>query len=77
LSLTIHIFQILIGLDNYCDPLANACNKMHRVVELETAKYMTELKRFNYTTPTSYLELTKLYVDILKSQQGIISGKLA
>ena len=62
-----------LGIENYTSALANACNKMHRVVEIETDAYMNELKRFNYTTPTSYLELTKLYVDILKSQQGMIS----
>ena len=62
-----------LGIGEYIDSLSNMCNKMHRTVEIETSNYYAELKRFNYTTPTSYLELIKLYVDILKKQQGKIS----
>jgi dynein heavy chain, axonemal len=40
----------------------------------ETARYYQELKRYNYTTPTSYLELINLYIDILKKQQEKISA---
>jgi dynein heavy chain len=63
-----------IGINDYVDSLAQMCNKMHRIVEIETGNYYQELKRFNYTTPTSYLELVKLYVDILKKQQEKISA---
>jgi len=63
-----------LGIGDYVDSLSNMCNKMHRIVEQETANYFTELKRFNYTTPTSYLELVKLYVDIWKKQQEKISS---
>lgn len=63
-----------IGIGEYVDALAQMCNKMHRTVELETVHFFTELKRYNYTTPTSYLELVKLYVDVLKKQQEKISS---
>jgi dynein heavy chain len=63
-----------LGIGEYVDALSNMCNKMHRIVEQETATYFTELKRYNYTTPTSYLELVKLYVDIWKKQQEKISS---
>ena len=63
-----------LGIGEYVDALSNMCNKMHRIVEQETANYFTELKRYNYTTPTSYLELVKLYVDIWKKQQEKISS---
>ena len=36
---------------------------------LETARYYTEQKRYNHTTPSSYLEMTQLYADILKTKQ--------
>eukprot|EP01038_Epipyxis_sp_PR26KG_P008413 gene8413-11380_t len=62
-----------IGIGDYVDSLSNMANKMHRLVELETFNYYNDLKRYNYTTPTSYLELVKLYVDILKKQQLKIS----
>ena len=63
-----------LGIGEYVDSLSNMCNKMHRIVEQETANYFSELKRYNYTTPTSYLELVKLYVDIWKKQQEKISS---
>ena len=63
-----------IGINDHVASLSNMCNKMHRTVEVETANYYNELKRHNYTTPTSYLELIKLYVDTLKAQQGKISS---
>ena len=44
------------------------------IFSTETARYYNELKRYNYTTPTSYLELIKLYVDILKKQQESLSA---
>eukprot|EP01041_Mallomonas_annulata_P002945 gene2945-5789_t len=63
-----------LGISEYVNSLSHMCNKMHRTVETATAVYFAELKRFNYTTPTSYLELIKLYIDILKKQQGITSS---
>jgi len=63
-----------IGIDEYIDSLSTMCNKIHRTVEIETANFFKELKRYNYTTPTSYLELIKLYIDILKKQREKISS---
>lgn len=57
------------------DSIANFCNKMHRTVENETKRYFIEMKRYNYTTPTSYLELIKLYMDILMKQKQLITLK--
>jgi dynein heavy chain len=65
--------QLTLGIGDYVSSLAEMCNKMHRTVETETACFYNELKRYNYTTPTSYLELIKLYVEILKTQQAKIS----
>jgi len=65
--------QAQLGIGPYVEKLSTMCNRMHRCVELETANFYSELKRYNYTTPTSYLELIKLYVDILKTQQTKIS----
>jgi dynein heavy chain len=62
-----------LGIGEYVEALSTMCNKMHRTVEVETQNFYTELKRYNYTTPTSYLELVKLYVDVLKTQQQKIS----
>ena len=66
--------QASLGIGDFVDNLSSMCNKMHRTVELETKNYFNELKRYNYTTPTSYLELIRLYVTVLQEQQGIISN---
>ena len=38
---------------------------MHQSVERKSAKFLDELRRRNYVTPTSYLELLNLYKSIL------------
>lgn len=39
-------------------------------------KFYAELRRKNYVTPTSYLELLKLYIDMMKYQQGVLPIKI-
>ena len=63
-----------IGIGDHIEALSTMCNKMHRTVEMETTNYFRELKRYNYTTPTSYLELIRLYLSILQKQQGKIQS---
>lgn len=41
-----------------------------------TDKCREELRRHNYVTPTSYLELIKLYIDKMKEQQNILPIKI-
>lgn len=38
---------------------------MHKSVERLSEKYKSELRRINYVTPTSYLELLNLYISIV------------
>jgi dynein heavy chain len=46
---------------------------MHVSVEKASARFLTELKRHNYTTPTSYLELLNSYDQILKEMDELIA----
>lgn len=39
-------------------------------------QFYNELRRKNYVTPTSYLELIKLYKEMMKYQQGILPIKI-
>ena len=55
-----------LGIEDYVQPLCDMAVKIHRSVEVGTAKFYNELKRHNYTTPTSYLELIKLYTETLR-----------
>ena len=56
----------------------NACCEMamllHSNVEKEGLRYARECGRKTYTTPTSYLELIKLYLDMLGRQRETVSG---
>ena len=63
-----------LGLASYIDPLCKAAVNIHRTVEIQTERFYRELKRQNYNTPTSYLELIRLYLDILGKQRDVISG---
>jgi dynein heavy chain len=39
--------------------------KIHSDVIVKSDTYYEELRRKNYVTPTSYLELLKLYIDLM------------
>merc|ERR1719337_208846 len=43
---------------------------VHQSVEEATEKMLLELKRYNYVTPTHYLELVKGYSEILDKKRG-------
>ena len=57
------------GIIAYVDQLCKMAMKIHKSVEAETERFFNQLKRRNYTTPTSYLELISLYVNMLSVQQ--------
>lgn len=40
----------------------------HKFVEKQSVKYLIELRRHNYVTPTSYLELLSLFKMILSEK---------
>lgn len=46
------------------------------VIEVSEA-YYSELRRKNYVTPTSYLELLKLYIEMMKYQQGVLPARIS
>ena len=41
---------------------------MHKSVEKFTVRYLAELRRHNYVTPTSYLELLTIYKTVCKEK---------
>jgi dynein heavy chain len=66
--------QETLGISNYVDPLCHMAVSIHRSVEQETDRFYKELRRYNYTTPMSYLELMKLYLSILAKQRNKVSN---
>lgn len=55
--------------------LAEVCVMMHETVETASERMYAEYRRHYYTTPSSYLELLKLYHSLLKSRADLIVAK--
>lgn len=49
--------------------LADICVVMHKSVEKMTVRFYNEMRRHYYTTPSSYLDLLKLYFIMLKTKE--------
>lgn len=50
--------------------------EIHNSVSVASDKFYAELRRKNYTTPTSYLDLIKTYIEMLKYQRSIVPQKI-
>ncbi|KAJ6638438.1 Dynein axonemal heavy chain 6, partial [Pseudolycoriella hygida] len=57
------------------DYLSQICVTMHESVEIMTKRLYNEYRRNFYTTPSSYLELLKLYHSLLESRNNTIRGQ--
>ena len=58
--------QDKLGLVQFAEKLSSISVKIHKDVIDKSEIFYDELKRRNYVTPTSYLELLKLYIDLMK-----------
>ena len=68
--------EVQLGISEYMDSLCNMCVSIHNSVSEASDRYYAELRRKNYTTPTSYLDLIKTYIEMLKFQRGIVPIKI-
>jgi dynein heavy chain len=50
--------------------------ELHTSVSSASDEFFAELRRRNYTTPTSYLDLVKTYKEMLAHQRGIVPVKI-
>jgi dynein heavy chain len=50
--------------------------EIHNSVSSASDDFYAELRRKNYTTPTSYLDLIKTYKEMLTFQRGIVPIKI-
>ena len=53
------------------------CVHVHNSVIEYSEDFYSELRRKNYVTPTSYLELLKLYIEMMKYQQGVLPTRIS
>ena len=52
--------------------IIHICKKMHNDVKELSGVYLREHKRYNYVTPTTYLDLVLTYNQLMKSQGGYL-----
>jgi len=65
-----------LGISEHLDTLCAASVEIHVSVSAASADFFSELRRRNYTTPTSYLDLVKTYKEMLGYQRGIVPQKI-
>jgi dynein heavy chain len=65
-----------LGLDAIRPEMCRMCVKIHSSVDTITVRYLKELRRYNYVTPTSYLELLKLYMSMLLEQRDMVTRRI-
>ena len=68
--------KIDLGTDQMKRALCSVCMTIHSSVSKISRRFLSELRRNNYTTPTSYLELINLYTSMLGGERNIINQKI-
>ncbi|KAJ1485018.1 dynein heavy chain and region D6 of dynein motor-domain-containing protein, partial [Baffinella frigidus] len=58
--------------DSTKDGIVSMCGDIHKGVEAASIRYKDELRRFNYVTPTSYLELLSTFRKVLQEKRDEI-----
>ena len=48
--------------------VVDTCVYIHQSVERKSKQFFDELRRFNYVTPTSYLELLQTFMRLVKEK---------
>ena len=66
-----------IGIKEFIEKLSDMCVHVHNSVIDYSDSFYSELRRKNYVTPTSYLELLKLYIEMMKYQQGVLPTRIS
>ena len=59
------------------DSIADFMANTHQSVNEMSVSYLANERRYNYTTPKSFLELINLYQKLLGTQHGELLGKMS
>jgi dynein heavy chain len=65
-----------LAINDYIEELSNISVFIHQSVKTASDDYYNELRRKNYVTPTSYLELVKTFISYLKNMRELIPAKM-
>ena len=63
-------------MNEFVESLSTMSVEIHNGIREFSEQFYEELRRRNYTTPTNYLEILKLYIDMLRVQQNILPLKI-
>jgi dynein heavy chain, axonemal len=66
-----------LGVQDYVEQLTEMCVTLHKGVETASGAFLRTQGRRNYTTPTSYLELLRLYFTMLGEQRISVEAKIS
>jgi len=62
-----------LGDDQTKSSIVSMCSKIHQSVEHASARYLEEQRRYNYVTPTSYLEVLSTFKTLLALKREEVS----
>jgi dynein heavy chain len=66
-----------LGIEDHLENLCELCVEIHKSVADASDRFFEELRRKNYTTPTSYLDLLKTYKEMLGQKRNIVPLEIA
>jgi dynein heavy chain, axonemal len=66
----------ILGSDDLVAPVSKLCMTLHASVEKAAHQFYVEAGRSYYVTPTSYLELLKLFLSTLLKQRDSVQGNV-
>ena len=62
-----------MGTDTVKEGIVQMCGRIHQSVETASGKYLDEQRRYNYVTPTSYLEVLSTFKTLLAMKREQVS----
>lgn len=73
-----HLFSVhrILFQDMYCSSVAQFMAHVHSQVNSMSRLYLQNERRYNYTTPKSFLEQISLYSKLLIQKSNELSGKI-
>jgi dynein heavy chain len=66
-----------LDLEEYFDSVIEMIKCVHQSVEKKSLVFLDELRRYNYVTPTSFLEMLAMYKMILSERRNYFGGQKA
>jgi dynein heavy chain len=62
--------DVQLGDDTISKAVVEMCRDVHQAVEKKSVSFLSALRRYNYVTPTSYLELLSTFKKLLAEKRG-------